>query len=84
MTMSTRYSAADSRKPDLQFYPLADIFPLMEGTEFDELVADIKPHGLIEPIVIYEDMILDRRNRYRACIAADVEPVFRPFTGGSP
>jgi hypothetical protein len=66
---------------ELKFHPLADAFPMMVGTEFDELVADIKAHGLIEPIVVHEDMVLDGRNRHRACIAAGVEPTFRPFTG---
>jgi len=60
----------------LRFHPLAEIFPLLEGAEFDELVADIKANGLREPIVTYDGMILDGRNRYRACPAAGKAPRF--------
>jgi N6-adenosine-specific RNA methylase IME4/ParB-like chromosome segregation protein Spo0J len=68
----------------LEFHPLADIFPLVEGAEFDELVADIREHGLHEPIVVYEDKILDGRNRYRACLAAGIDPTFTAYTGDDP
>jgi len=69
----------------LEFHPLADIFPLLDGQDFAELVADIKaPHGLREPIVMFEGKILDGRNRYRACEAAGVEPTFTVYTGDDP
>src|SRR5262249_17578101 len=68
----------------LEFHPLAHIFPLVEGAEFDELVADIKVHGLHEAIVLYEDKILDGRNRYRACLAAGIDPTFTAYTGDDP
>jgi N6-adenosine-specific RNA methylase IME4 len=54
----------------LAFHPYADLFPLIEGDEFAELVADIKANDLREKIVIWEDSILDGRNRYRAALAA--------------
>src|SRR5262249_54398704 len=39
-----------------------------------KLVTDIKTNGLLEEIVLYDGMVLDGRNRYRACLAADVVP----------
>jgi N6-adenosine-specific RNA methylase IME4 len=66
------------------FHPLANVFPLLDGAEFDELVTDIKRNGLIEDIVLYDGMILDGRNRYRACIAAGEQPLFVPYRGDDP
>lgn len=59
-------------------HPVADAFPLIEGEEFDALVADVDEHGLIEPIVLAPDgeTIVDGRNRYRACEKAGRDPVF--------
>jgi len=47
-------------------HELAKIFPLMEGDQFDALVADILRRGLLNPITLFEGRILDGRNRYRA------------------
>src|SRR5215470_15601091 len=53
---------------ELEYHPYADVFPLTEGKEFDDLVNDIKKQGLISPIVLYQGKILDGRNRYRAML----------------
>jgi N6-adenosine-specific RNA methylase IME4 len=66
---------------EMKAHPYADVLPLPEGEAFDALVADIRANGLLEPITIHEGLILDGRNRYRACEAAGVEPKFLEFDG---
>lgn len=58
----------------IEFHPLANIFPLIEGDDFEKLVADVRQHGLLEPIMLLGKQILDGRNRYRACVAAKILP----------
>lgn len=69
----------------MNFHPLSELFPLMQGREFDELVADVKANGLREPIWTYDGQILDGRNRWRACEAAEVaHRPMREYEGDDP
>lgn len=68
----------------LEFHPLSQIFPLIEGQEFDDLVADIQKHGVREPIWLFEGSIIDGRNRYRASAVAGADCPMREYTGDDP
>jgi ParB-like chromosome segregation protein Spo0J len=76
-----RASCATGTIPD---HPLARLFPLLRGTQFRELVEDIRARGLKEPIVLLDGMVLDGRNRMRACIAAGVPYRTASFEGPDP
>jgi len=68
----------------LEFHPIANCFPLIDGAEFDELVADIREHGIREPVILHEGKILDGRNRYRASATAGVDCPMEPYRGDDP
>ena len=68
--MPTKDKSPTQKSKLLPFHPLADIFPLMEGDELNELVGDIQRRGLKLPIWIFERKVLDGRNRVRACNTA--------------
>jgi len=68
----------------LDFHPVANIFPLMTGAEYDALVSDIAEHGQHEAIWLYDGMVLDGRNRLRACNQLGLAPEFREYTGDDP
>tara|TARA_Y100000034_G_scaffold129233_1_gene185321 strand:+ start:4161 stop:5270 length:1110 start_codon:yes stop_codon:yes gene_type:complete len=62
----------------------ANLFPMMETTEFNELKKDIKKNGLIEPIVVHNGEILDGRNRFKACEELGLTPTTTEYSGDNP
>src|SRR5271169_3947313 len=52
---------------------------MMSEEDCQSLKEDIRKNGLIEPIWLYEDKILDGRNRYKACLEIGVTPIFEMF-----
>jgi hypothetical protein len=69
---------------EYQFHPYANLFPFVNEQEFEELKQDIKAKGLLEPIWLYEDKILDGRSRYKACFELDAPMEFRLYNGNDP
>jgi hypothetical protein len=65
----------------MTFHPVAVIFPLMDGEDYDKLVANIKEHGQQVPIILHEGMILDGRNRERACRQLGIESQYQQYDG---
>lgn len=66
---------------ELQNHPAADAFPMMDGKRYEELKADILNNGQIESITLCDGMVLDGRNRYKACVELGVTPKFRTYDG---
>ena len=60
---------------------LSELFPRMSLEDFNELIEDIRKIGLQQPIVLYQDQILDGVHRYQACLRAGREPKFTDFKG---
>ena len=50
----------------MEYHQIANIFPMMGEEELLVLADDIMENGfgLHQPIVVYEERILDGRNRY--------------------
>jgi ParB/RepB/Spo0J family partition protein len=69
----------------LPVHPAADVFPMLDDDELSELANDIAENGLQTPLVVGElngEMVLiDGRNRRRACQLVNVEPTYQLFSG---
>ncbi len=65
----------------MQAHEIAKVFPLLDAEQLQRLIDDIQANGLRHPIVVFENQILDGRNRHKACLKAGVEPTFTDFDG---
>ena len=55
-------------------HEVAEWFPLLGDAELRELATSIQREGQIEACVVWGDVLVDGRNRWRACELAGVEP----------
>jgi hypothetical protein len=67
-----------------ELHPIAAALPQFDADQLPVLADDIRVHGLREPIVLYEDKVLDGQNRQLACELAGVEPRYVEYTGDDP
>jgi len=65
----------------LKNHPAADAWPMMDDQRYEELRADIEINGQRESITLCDGMILDGRNRYRACVELNIQPLTRDYVG---
>ena len=77
---TTLTPVAASEKP-YKDHPFAGLFPLLSEFDLGELASDIASNGQRDPIILHRDLVLDGRNRYRACILKGIVPRFEMFTG---
>lgn len=66
----------------MNIHPVANLFPDIDAEDFDELVTDIKKHGVLESIWITpKQEIIDGRHRYRACEQLGIKCPTRTYEG---
>src|SRR5216684_5992401 len=63
----------------LEGHEIANLWPMMDNSSLSSLAESINQHVLRDDVVLYEDAILDGRNRYKACLQVGVPPRFRQY-----
>jgi hypothetical protein len=66
MNLTPIYDPPEQPKP----HPICLLMPSADEDELQSLTDDIRAHGLLDPIVLFEKRILDGRNRAAACESA--------------
>jgi N6-adenosine-specific RNA methylase IME4/ParB-like chromosome segregation protein Spo0J len=59
-----------------EVHPIANLFPEMTESQFEELTLDIGKNGLQLPILTYGGKVVDGRHRLRACSVLGIVPKF--------
>ena len=67
-----------------EHHEIANFFPMMSQDEFAALKQDIAANGLRTLVLLYENKILDGRNRYAACREVGVKADTIQYQGSDP
>src|SRR5580658_9856770 len=77
MNLTPTYDPPERLEP----HPICLLMPSADEDELASLIDDIRAHGLLDPIVLFEGRILDGRSRAAACESAGVAPRYVQFQG---
>jgi hypothetical protein len=64
-------------------HPVAAMFPLLTGEEFERFKSSIEDRGQLDPIIVLGDQLIDGRNRLRACLELELEPRIEEYSSES-
>jgi ParB-like chromosome segregation protein Spo0J len=76
--------AVEERIGKYRVHPVAAMFPLIEGEEYEKFRDSIRDHGQQQPVIVQGDMLIDGRNRMRVCVELDREPITREYDSTLP
>lgn len=68
-------------KPRPTPHPLSEIYPMLGGDAWEEFKEDVRVRGLDDKITLYKGMILDGRNREKACFEVGRKCLTEDFEG---
>jgi N6-adenosine-specific RNA methylase IME4 len=61
--------------------PCCAAIPPMHHDEYQSLKASLLRNGQLDPILIFQDRIIDGRHRFSACNELGIKPAFKQFVG---
>jgi hypothetical protein len=68
----------------MKIHPVTQCWPIMGEDDYAELIEDIRAKGLLHPLVMQGDVLLDGRNRLKACEELGIKPDMVQYVGDDP
>jgi hypothetical protein len=80
MTAMLEEEIKEERIGAYRVHPVAAMFPLLEGPAYEDFKGKIEAFGLVDPIVVQGDLLIDGRNRLRVCLELGIEPRIEEYS----
>jgi ParB-like chromosome segregation protein Spo0J len=64
-----------------EVHAVASLFPMLAGRAYSELRQSLEQNGQQQPIILYNGVLLDGRNRLKILLELGKQPVFQEYNG---
>jgi hypothetical protein len=80
MALKTEAEPPPERIGKYTVHPVAAMFPLLQGGWYEQFKGNIEGNGQIDPIIVQGNILIDGRNRLRACLELGIEPIIEEYS----